>query len=675
MTKDSLPSANHQADHVAATAKAASNEASVSNALHEHQTAAAPASSTTGSIAAAVAAFAPAPQRYNPTAINSAGRPGPNPVWQLPNQTSQASLKATNAPKPPQNYQPLYPGLVIDLAQQNRNVTVANINNAMFMQQQLQQQQQQRQRQLQQPSKIVEPIGPQILPLRESIGLPEAKGATTISTSDSSKTRKPLPGSVPIRSTPPVKAAVATTNIRKTSETALSTAAQQASVTPSRLICDTVEEDPLPPTEFGIYNAALIRKRKWLQDCNTMTPLPPHTIGSANDKLRRSNATNTTMISPSCQCKHNRCLHLFCDCFRAVSLCGPRCNCRTQSCCNGNSLDDYQMQRRRRDAVWTALKRDRNGAFRTPDPEAACGNYACDCFQSGVFCDASQCPCPEGCHRIATTSKRYYMDPSVDKDRLGALNVTNNTFLAYSMPLHVNDIMAPGVSFTRADPRYESPASSRPAKQTQRTQVQQKLYHSLMLSPSKTIRSPQAAVKPTTQGTELEQLWTEEISKLSTFFRHLQNIADAQITSEDLTRVPEGSQEAVVIYKSVLEDMESVKHVVDAAKLNIMTVLYEQKKAGRQYRCRSGPNLADDAELELERAEEEFVSPEEMELRCNESMPPFEDLVHLLPESSDASRQLLIRAVQDTAMMRELARIIRRKARELAMMRAKKADT
>ena len=104
-----------------------------------------------------------------------------------------------------------------------------------------------------------------------------------------------------------------------------------------------------------------------------------------------------------------------------------------------------------------------------------------------------------------------------------------------------------------------------------------------------------------------------------------------------------------------------------------MTVLYQQKKAGTKYNCRGNKKRVDDEEVDLER--DDAASLEERELQCDESMPPFADPIEKLPEGSDASRQLLIRAVQDTAMMKELARIIRRKARELAMMRARKIET
>jgi hypothetical protein len=307
---------------------------------------------------------------------------------------------------------------------------------------------------------------------------------------------------------------------------------------------------------------------------------------------------------------------------------------------------------------------------------SSCANKAyCDCFQSGVFCDPSQCECLEGCHLIPLRFKRYYVHPTNadnSKEPAGAQHATTAVHnpLAYNMPLHVHQTMVPGVCFSRADPRYNvlamAPKKPPPSRH---------LYHNLMLSPSKPIRSPVAGRNNKGLSgltTTLEGQWKQETDKLVAFFGQLKDVAKTQLESDDPTVVPKQSDEATAaIYKKVLEDMEAVKNVMEESKTNIQTLLWERKK---HHKSKNPKKRVED--MDWERTDE-HVDSSEKELRCSETLPPMAEPQQPPPDDSDQLRELLVHTVQDTAMMREMARILRRKARELATMRARdaKAET
>jgi hypothetical protein len=232
------------------------------------------------------------------------------------------------------------------------------------------------------------------------------------------------------------------------------------------------------------------------------------------------------------------------------------------------------------------------------------------------------------------------------------------------MPLKIRDVMAPGICFVRADPRLEADSSA-----TQKPSSSQKLYHNLMLSPSKSIRSSHTRSVNRNQGTELERQWSEECNKLQSFFAQIHDLAETQLASEDISVIPEESTEATTMYKTAIADFEAVKNVMDAAKLDMMTVFYEQKKLGKYHYQNNAKKAPDALLVNLERDED--ADADVKQLRCDEDMPIFPEAATKPPEDSDALQQLLIRTAQDTALMKETARIIRRKARELALLRAR----
>lgn len=292
---------------------------------------------------------------------------------------------------------------------------------------------------------------------------------------------------------------------------------------------------------------------------------------------------------------------------------------------------------------------------------------ACPCFQSGILCDPSVCDCLEGCHRFPNTRKRYFVDPHVDSDQPGMLTMSNANPLSYAIPLRIQNAIVPGLCFTYADPRHDSQT-----KQGEKNPLtKQKLYHNLMLSPSKTIRSTLSPTDAPPEGTEKERDWAKERRDLESFFHQVKILAEADSGDREdnatTTEIPVETQE---VYKTILDDMDVVRSVVEAAKLNIMTVLYEQRKTSK-YLCRSGAKRVADVEFESDRPEVEQATSEEIALRSDELLPPLTASQDDLPADPDASRQLLVRMVQETAMKRELARIIRRKAREIALTRAR----
>lgn len=106
-------------------------------------------------------------------------------------------------------------------------------------------------------------------------------------------------------------------------------------------------EPPIAPEIGGVY-APLMRLQYQRQVENSATvPLPPRAIGGLRDQVEYEQTR-------SCQCQKSNCLKLYCECFSGGGFCTAYCNCRD---CN-NYFDGNILSRRRfdrHDAIKTCL--------------------------------------------------------------------------------------------------------------------------------------------------------------------------------------------------------------------------------------------------------------------------------------------------------------------------------
>lgn len=254
-----------------------------------------------------------------------------------------------------------------------------------------------------------------------------------------------------------------------------------------------------------------------------------------------------------------------------------------------------------------------------------------------------ECPC-RLCHAISPEQKenaRKFSSKSVNPVRIDGKTVIE------------------GLCTTSAAGYTPTSSSGKDASQSAKP-VSGILYHELMLAPSKI--TPQKKSAKVIRPTELEQKWNAEGKDLDKFFALIgekfrrRNEDDAE---------DEGPNERIQAYAAsvldeVEDDLRQIKTVVDAAGVDIKTRLFEEKSKRRSF----AGGVADSASD----ASSHSGNNDEGTLFCNENLPDVPEERTVLPDP-EKLKEFLVVAAQDTALLRETAKIIRRKAREMCARR------
>jgi hypothetical protein len=227
---------------------------------------------------------------------------------------------------------------------------------------------------------------------------------------------------------------------------------------------------------------------------------------------------------------------------------------------------------------------------------------------------------------------------------------------AFATPVQVEGKLVQGLSFGRALPSQGQGSNGKADSPSKR-----RLYHNLMLSPSKLgARQDVSKKRKMAEGTELEANWNEDTGEVREFFRIMRKQIDNRKVgdTDELFSEEEAAENRVRSVLEVVEDdIKNAEKVVEAAELDILTRLHEQKKKSSQ--------------SNLEPMEDDDSADDDVaELKCDEKLTLSEETRPIDP----ALKELTILAAQETALIREAARVIRRKARELCERRILKGE-
>jgi hypothetical protein len=223
---------------------------------------------------------------------------------------------------------------------------------------------------------------------------------------------------------------------------------------------------------------------------------------------------------------------------------------------------------------------------------------------------------------------------------------------AFATPVQVEGKLVQGLSFGRALPSQGQGTNGKEDSPSKR-----RLYHNLMLSPSKLgARQDISKKRKMAEGTELEADWHEDTGEVREFFRIMRKQIDSRKVGDTVTDEFSEEEAAETRVRSVLavveDDLKNAEKVVEAAELDILTRLHEQKRKPSQ--------------SNLEPMEDDDSADDDVaELKCDETLTLSEETRPIDP----ALKELTILAAQETALIREAARVIRRKARELCERR------
>lgn len=354
----------------------------------------------------------------------------------------------------------------------------------------------------------------------------------------------------------------------------------------------------------------------------------------------------------------------------------------------------------------------------------------CECFSSGVTC-SKNCKC-SGCENIpgnaslASTLARKRRKKGAVVATLASQGKSGTTVTGAATPTSATPVApAPkpppptkpsprarpallqggrpihGIAFFQADVRGAL-LSQQKKKKNAETPRPNRLHHDLMLAPSALLTGNDGAASTknvakalmmtafaTTKGSglfgsrpsELEEAWDKETAKVTTFFAQMRRQLDAKGQGSGRTRDQHhqgqhsssangtSASNPANVLKAVQEDVKALRNVAQTAIVETLTQV--NRDARRDARWWQGKRAAVVAKLDGEdrkRAGDELWCDEDFDeaVETNRKVSNAE-------ETMDAQRlrDLVVRAAVDTALLRETARIVRSKARELARKRMK----
>jgi Tesmin/TSO1-like CXC domain, cysteine-rich domain len=363
---------------------------------------------------------------------------------------------------------------------------------------------------------------------------------------------------------------------------------------------------------------------------------------------------------------------MYCECFSAGVTCSKSCKCTGCENIPGNKAL----------ASTLARKRKKIANLSSSVPSLVASGVA-----QGKSGATSKGPATAA---SATTAASAPKPPTATKPSPRA----RPALLQGGRPIH-------GIAFFPADLRGV-PSSLQQKKKPAEAPKPSRLHHNLMLAPSALLTgsdgtaSSRTAVKglmmtafANTKGSglfgsrpsELEEAWDKETTKVTTFFAQMRRQLDAKSQGSSRTRDQHHqAQHAFSVYgtsasnpaillKALQEDVKALHNVAQTAQIEAHVSLRDESR--RDARWWQGKRAAVVAKLDgkdRKRAGDE--------LWCDED---FDEAVETAPKVSTGEetmnvqrlRDLVVRAAVDTALLRETARIVRSKARELARKRMK----
>ena len=441
-----------------------------------------------------------------------------------------------------------------------------------------------------------------------------------------------------------------------------------------------VEEDPLPPSSRYAHPA--FTKSSALPSAASLRihPVPMRTVGGIQDQV------HATPVSCSCKNKKSTrrsktgdaCLILYCDCFATGSYCNESCRCEA-SCYNNASEANVKP---RTQAIVETLR---------ADPQA---------FRKIHYTTAEQ----QKEHRARLTKMMESRKPIIAGSEDDPLtNKPPKEVLTLQLPpsyytaplkIHNDSTILTGLSFSLTHPRSRKRKSAGGNSGVGKKH----LYHDLMLSPSKNLhKETPSIVDPNgtsagnavetqrTGPTELEVFWQDQTKRLDVVFDFVRKEITSPASSKKLAPPPALSSHAIFseskkvaerFVPQLKDDVEGLKAVAAAAKGDILARYFQESRLKRVgagslgVACRYG--TVDDGTVNR--------------LGCNEELPklsvrsqePIDESTgnNSSPAQQEATlRELTIFAAQDTAILQETARIIRKTARELCERRVQRKET
>jgi Tesmin/TSO1-like CXC domain, cysteine-rich domain len=454
-------------------------------------------------------------------------------------------------------------------------------------------------------------------------------------------------------------------------------------------------ESNLKPQVAGVYAPLLRQQYQRHVENSALVHLPPHIIGGVRDQVERNK---------NCRCQKSGCLKLYCECFATGILCSAYCNC--VSCHNDGAK---QHQHHRNKAILSCLENNPNSfrpggqVARETAPEdsppisikqarfdapcnctkSRCLKKYCQCFGRGLYCK-TYCGCSQ-CYNVRGNKEREQLSKQMAQRAVAAEGATtrknskstttssvtaaNNNKIVddgnlppsyYALPMKLQGGLdsaslsfgwasAKGTSRKRKPDQDMSIAIER-AMATEEAVLARRNQDDGTMPRSPT--SPKPVPRPKTRvaiQSELEHKWAVETQDaLGTFQAMRQELLerkrDAGLIGADIEIAREYS------YYDLVGSAQ-----LAAVELDLADVMTSVKDAEVK------------ARMLAQKERDETGDPEEQAQLCDETMDGTSNVTSIGGSrmNHEQREEVIVQAAQDAALMRELARVIRRHALEM----------